>query len=187
MKVLGISGSPKRRGNVEALLDKALEGAESEGAKGSKIILNELNFKPCQECVGCEEIGECVIEDDMQTVYDEIENADAVIIATPIFFGSLSAQVKMMVDRFQCLWVQKYVLKRALTRPRRKGALLCVSGKKNKDFFENAKAIIKIFFTTLDIDYTNELFFTSLDKSALNTRNEALKKAFTLGRSLASS
>ena len=186
MKVLGISGSPKRRGNVEALLDKALEGAESEGAKGSKIILNELNFKPCQECGGCRETGRCVIADDMQEVYRKIFSSDAVIVASPIFFGSITTQLKGMIDRFQCAWVAKYLLKKASAPKKKvKGAFLAVGGSDKKEFFENARGVIRIFFATADIVYSKELFYGGIEDKGEITKNEkAMEEVYNIGRDL---
>ena len=97
MKVLGISGSPRRGGNTDILLDRILEGTESKGAEVEKIILNKLKFVPCQECENIKDDGTCIIEDDMQLVYEKIKQSDALILASPIFFGSLSAQTKMMI------------------------------------------------------------------------------------------
>lgn len=186
MKVLGISGSPRKAGNTDTLLDKALEGAKSAGGQVEKIVLNDLNIRPCQECGGCDETGICVIADDMQLVYKKLNGADAVIVASPIFFGSITAQLKTMIDRLQSLWVLKYVLKKAGTaRRRRRGIFLCVSAARKKRFFENAKSIIKIFFATLDIKYAGDLCLGGLDKrEAVTERRDALKKAFELGRAL---
>src|SRR3989338_6879148 len=160
-KVLGISGSPRRGGNTEILLDEALEGSRSRGAKIEKIVLNDLRFKPCQECGGCDKTGKCIIEDDLEMVYEKVEEADCLIIASPIFFGSLSAQLKMMIDRFQCTWVKKYILKKRWGisgKAKRRGVFLCVSAAKKNEFFENADRIMKIFFRTLDIDYFGHIF-----------------------------
>lgn len=189
MHILGISGSPRKGGNTGVLLDAILEGARSVGGGTKKIVLNDLDFKPCQECGGCDDTGICTIEDDMQLVYQKLQTADAVVIASPIFFGSLSAQVKMMIDRLQCLWVLKYVLKRSLSpNKKRHGVFLCVGGKDSIKFFENAKNIIKIFFNTLDITYLGDLFYSGLDKkSAVKEREDALKKAFILGIDLVKS
>ncbi len=186
MKILGIGGSPRKGGNTDTLLDKALEGAKSAGAVVEKIILNDLDFKPCQECGGCDKAGICSVKDDMQLVYKKLGDADAVIVASPIFFGSLSAQIKMMIDRLQCLWVMKYVLKRAVSSGRkRKGVFLCVGGADKKEFFENAKSIIKNFFATLGLEYYGELFYGGLhEKTAIMERESALKKAFDLGVTL---
>ena len=112
MIVLGILGSPRRGGNAEVLLDKALEGARSGGVSVEKISLNELTIRPCQECGGCDDTGKCVIADDMAAVYNSVDRADIVILASPVFFGELTAQTKAMIDRFQCRWVGKYRLKK---------------------------------------------------------------------------
>jgi len=177
MKVLGIGGSPKKGGFTDKALDNALSGAGSAGAIVKKIILNDLGFKPCQDCGGCREDGICRIRDDMQAVYREVESADAVIIASPVFFCSVTAQVKMMVDRFQCAWVAKHLLgKRASRRKRRKGVFLCAGGANKKGHFENARQIIRALFATLDIDYAGELFIS---------KSGSEKKSFELGKSLA--
>src|SRR3989338_242360 len=128
MNVLGISSSPRKGGNSDVLLDEALAGASSAGATVAKIVLNDLTFRPCQECGGCDTTGICVVRDDMGGVYEKFAEADIVILASPIFFGSLSAQLKMMIDRFQCAWVKKYLLKKRVTKPgkrKKKGIFLC--------------------------------------------------------------
>lgn len=184
VKVLGIGGSPRRGGNSDLLLDKALEGAKSAGGAVDKVVLNDLNFRPCQECGGCDETGACVIEDDMKVVYEKLSKSDALIIASPIFFGSVSAQAKMMIDRFQCLWIAKYILKKSdISKKRRRGIFLAVAGSHRKEFFENAKKIISIFFKTLDIEYAGELFAAGVDKKDA-IKEASLKKAYDLGASL---
>jgi len=186
MKVVGISGSPRKGGNSEMLLDEALKGARSAGASTEKIILNDLDFKACQECGGCDESGACIINDDMRLVYKKIEQADRLVIASPVFFGSVTAQLKAMIDRFQCQWVKKYVLKKpAQPGKTRKGIFLCVSGTDKKEFFENARSLIRIFFSTLDIVYFGDLFCGGVDrKSAIKKRKVILRKAFKLGAAL---
>lgn len=85
MRVLGINGSPRIGGNTDILLDKVLEGARSKGAKTEKVVLNNLKFSPCQECENLRDDGSCIIEDDMQPLYKKIEEADRIILASPIF------------------------------------------------------------------------------------------------------
>jgi multimeric flavodoxin WrbA len=185
MKVVGISASPRRSGNSEVLLDRALEGAMSAGADVEKIVLNELDFKACQECGGCYKSGVCVIRDGMSYLYEKLDKADAVIISSPIFFASLSAQAKMMIDRFQCVWTAKYILKNRMQVKKRKGIFISVAGSYRKDYFENAGSIVKAFFATLDIEYTGELFHGGAEKMADVDRDEkVLNKAYILGRGL---
>jgi len=187
MKVLGINGSPRIGGNTDILLDKALEGARSKGAETKKIILNTLKFSPCQECSKLRDDGTCIVEDDMRIVYREIEKADAVIVASPIFFGSLSAQTKMMIDRFQCLWRAKYILKMKTPGKKKAGAFISVEASTREDFFENAKTIVKNLFVPINADYKEELFCPGVDEKANILKHpEFLKKAFELGERIAS-
>ena len=184
MKILAIAGSPRRGGNTEILLDKAIDGAQDSGAEVEKVVLNALNFRPCQECGGCDKTGVCVIKDDMQTIYRKVEEAEAVIVASPIFFGSLSAQVKMMIDRFQCCWVGKYVLKKAVGK-RKRGALIACGATDRADFFANARSIIKNFFATVNVAYERELFCFEVDeKGKVLEHQDLLDKAYQLGKDL---
>ncbi|MEE9520871.1 MAG: flavodoxin family protein, partial [Dehalococcoidales bacterium] len=83
----------------------------SRGAEVKTIVLNDLDITPCQHCDACLKKGECRIEDDMQMVYRELEQADRIVLASPVQFLGPSAQMKAMIDRCQALWARKYVLK----------------------------------------------------------------------------
>jgi multimeric flavodoxin WrbA len=182
MKVLGINASPRIGGNTDLLLDKALDGAGSKGAEIDKIILNNLKFVPCQECEIMADDGQCLIKDDMQMVYDKIKNADAIIFASPVFFGSLSAQAKMMIDRFQCAWRAKNMLKKDIGYKKIPGIFISVEGSGRKDFFENSKAVVKNFFATVNVTYKGDLFCPGVDeKAGILKYPDYLKKAFDLG------
>jgi len=182
--IIGISGSPRKDGFTDALLTEALDGARSAGAVTEKIILSELNLRPCQYCPDTSDTGRCVVEDDMQAIYGKFNSANGFVIASPIFFGTLSAQLKIMIDRFQTAWVAKYILKKEPPyKERRKGIFLCAAGQDRREYFENAKQIIKIFFATLDIDYAGELFFggTNIRKTDSAEARAAFKEARELG------
>jgi multimeric flavodoxin WrbA len=185
VKVVGISSSPRRHGNSEILLDRALEGAVSAGADVEKIVVNELEFKTCQECGECSKNGVCVILDGMESVYKKMDSADAVIVSSPMFFSSVTAQAKMMIDRFQCAWVAKYILKSCVRAKKRKGIFIGVAGSYRKGSFENARSIIKAFFATLDIEYTGELFCGGIEKMKdIDQDEKVLNRAYALGRDL---
>ena len=188
MKVLGISGSPRRKGNTEILLDRILEGSKSKGAEIEKIILNKLKFVPCQECEDIKDDGTCIIEDDMQFVYEKIKHSDALILASPIFFGSLSAQTKMMIDRFQCLWRAKYMLNIDVGYKKIKGVFVSVEASDRQDFFNNAKAIVKNLFSVINVEYSEELLCTNIDKlGSILKHPRCMEKAFQLGKNIVSS
>lgn len=185
-RILGISGSPRRGGNTEILLDKALEAARRKGAETKKIVLNELKFSSCQECKNIRRDGVCIIKDDWQDIYSEIEKSDAIILASPIFFGSVSAQTKMFIDRFQCLWLAKNIFKTYKAKKRKPGVFICVEASDRKDFFENAKAIVKNLFVTIDVDYKAEFLCQNIDKKGtVNKKPACLKKAEEIGERIA--
>ncbi|MFH1406500.1 MAG: flavodoxin family protein [Candidatus Omnitrophota bacterium] len=184
MRVLALLASPRRNGNTEILLDEAIRGARSKGANVEKIAINNLKFLPCQNCGGCDKTGICVIKDDMQKIYRKIKYADGIIIASPVYFGSLSAQAKAMIDRFQSAWVGKYMLKNKIAG-KKKGVFLCVSGSGNRKFFEAARKIVKYLFATNDIRYKADFFAPRADKKGdIRKYPDALKKAYALGEGL---
>ncbi len=188
MKVLGIAGSPRRGGNTDLLLAEVMKGAASRGAEAKTIILDELNIAPCQHCDTCLVNGECKIPDDMQMVYRELEQADRIVLASPIQFMTVTAQMKAMIDRCQCLWARKYVLKRPPlgSEPgKKKGLFVSVGGRKVANLFEPALATVKALFNTLDIAYAGDLLFRRVDeKGAIKEHPDALKRAYLAGQKL---
>lgn len=186
LKVLGLAGSPRRGGNTETLLDQALAGAKSKGAQISKIVVNELVVRGCQHCNGCLETGVCIIEDDMQFLHRQFREVDRLILASPLFFLGLPSQVKAVIDRCQALWVEKYLLKIrhqfASDGSRRRGLFICVGGMKKPNLFQGSIAIVKAFFATCDIAYSDELLIESVDEiNAIEKHPTAKIDAFNLG------
>ena len=180
MRVLAISGSPKKGGFTDLLLDGSLDGARAAGAGTDKIILNDLSFKPCQECFLCEDAGACVVHDDMSVIHKKIKDADALIIASPIYFGTITAQLKTMIDRCNSLWVAKRKLKNAGPSEKVKnGAFICVAGSDGKEYFKSAGSVIRILFSTLNINYSAELFVGGLDELTANStkKKDAILKS----------
>jgi len=187
LKVLGIVGSPRRGGNTDMLLAEVMRGAASKGAEVKTIILNNLNITPCQHCDACLEKGECKIKDDMQAVYQKFDQADIIVLASPIQFTGVTAQMKAMIDRFQSRWARKYVLKTPPlgNRRKRKGFFVSVGGRKVADLFEPALVMIETFFRVLDIAYAGGLLFSGIDrKGAIAQHPDALKQAFLAGQKL---
>jgi len=188
VKVLGIAGSPRENGNTRILLEKALEGARSVGAETETVILNDLDFCGCQECGGCDETGECIYDDEMQLLYEKLEKAERLILASPIFFGSLPSQVKMMIDRCQCFWVGKYILKKPQPdKSNRKGIFICVGGMNRQDFFEATRKLVKIFYANVNVTYVGDIFYPGVDEvGAIADHPTAIDEAFEMGKNLAS-
>ncbi|MEK7353941.1 MAG: flavodoxin family protein [Chloroflexota bacterium] len=187
MKVLGIAGSPRRGGNTDMLLAELLKGAAGKGAEVKTIVLTSLKFSPCTHCDGCLKTGSCIVKDEMQGIYQDFEQADVIVLASPIQFTGVTAQMKGMIDRFQSRWVRKYVLKIPPLGDRkvRKGFFISVGGRKVPNLFAPALIMIKTFFRILDISYAGELLFSGVDeKGAIAKHPDALRQAFAAGEKL---
>lgn len=184
MKVLGIMGSPRLRGNTDLLLDEALKGAASRGAEVEKVIIDRLKIAPCKEYYACLRDGKCVIRDDMDDVYGKILAADAIIVATPIFFYAVSAQTLALMSRCQALWARKYVLHN-LDVPVKKGAFIGVGATRGFKLFDGPKLTVKYFFKAINAEYSEELLVRGVDKKGeIKEHPTALADAFELGKRL---
>jgi len=187
MRVLGIMGSPRIKGNTDLLLDEALKGAQSQSAEVDKIIVDKLKIAPCREYYGCLRDGNCVIRDDMDDIYPKLLSADAIIVASPMFFYGLSSQVKALIDRCQALWTKKYVLKQNVSDLNRKGAFIAVGATSGKQLFDGSILTIKYFFQAISVKYVEELLVRGVDKKGeIKEHPTALSDAFELGKKLAS-
>ena len=188
MKVLGISGSPRRGGNTDLLLAEVMKGAASKGAEVKTIILNNLKIAPCQHCDACLKTGRCKVKDDMQMIYDELEQADRIVLASPIHFMGVTAQTKAMIDRCQALWARKYILKKPPLGGRqveKRGLFISVGARTIANLFEPTLVMIKTLFRLLDITYTGELLFSGIDeRGAIAKHPDALHQAFLIGQEL---
>ena len=99
MKIFGLSCSPRREGNTEILVGEALDGARGEGAEVELFSVSGKEINPCDGCQTCLKTGECHIKDDMQDLYNKLLGADGIIFATPVYFYSMTAQAKAIIDR----------------------------------------------------------------------------------------
>lgn len=99
MKVLGILGSPRPNGNTATLLRRVLAGAAAQGATTTTISANKLAIRACQSCDGCKKTGKCTLKDDMQEIYDKINEADTIIFASPNYMGGIAGNLKPILDR----------------------------------------------------------------------------------------
>jgi multimeric flavodoxin WrbA len=190
VRVLGLFGSPRREGNTDLLLEEMLKGAEEAGAQIERTRISVLEFSPCIECHGCDETGECVLDDDMEMVYPKLLEADCVILASPIFFYGVTAWTKALIDRVQSLWVRKYRLKLPPEEPkrRRKGFFISVGATKGTRLFDGAMLTVKYFFDALGLDPAGELFFTGVEaKGDIQNHPTALREAFEAGKVLVES
>jgi multimeric flavodoxin WrbA len=183
LKVLGIMGSPRIKGNTDLLLEEALKGAKSQGAEVEKIVVDKLKIAPCKEYLGCFKDGNCVIRDDMDDIYPKLLEADVVIIASPMFFYGVSSQAKALIDRCQALWARNHILKQSLPNGGRNGAFIAVGATKGKRLFEGAILTVKYFFEAIGVEYADELLIRGVDaRGEIKEHPIALSDAFELGK-----
>lgn len=103
MKILGLSFSPRARGNTEILLEAVLSSARRLKAETELYRVAGKTIHPCDGCASCWDTGKCHIEDDMQEVYRKMQEADGIIFGTPVYFYNMTAQGKTVIDRTMAL------------------------------------------------------------------------------------
>lgn len=99
VKVMGMVGSPRAGGNTQKLMEVALEAAQEAGAATELLTLHDKEMEPCIACDICRETGECAIYDDARVVLERMVEADAIIIGSPVYFGNVTGQLKILMDR----------------------------------------------------------------------------------------
>jgi len=187
VKVLGISTSPRIKGNSDLLLRHALAGAEAAGAKTEYVRLADYSIGPCVECNACYETGRCALQDDYGQLLQKMLDCDRLIFATPVFFMTVCAQAKMLIDRGQCLWAEKYVLKKEpFTSGRdRRAMVIAVGGSRSKKQFESIRLTMASYFDSLQVRYVSNLFVSKVDsRGEVETHPSAAKEAYRLGSQL---
>ena len=190
VRVLALTGSPRKGGNTDTLVTAIMQGAEQAGARGETIRLADLRIAPCIGCGGCDKTGRCVIEDDMQGLYDKIIAAQVVIIASPIYFYGLSAQTKMFVDRLQALWSRKKLLiaaKEWPARPERKGYLVAVAATQGAKVFVGAQLTAQYAFDAMGLAYGGDFLVRGVEhRGEMKKMTDKLQEAELFGQKIAS-
>jgi multimeric flavodoxin WrbA len=188
-QIVAIYGSPRRRGNTATLLKHAVQGAVDAGAQVNEIILRDLKISPCLEIYACKKDGRCAIKDDFHQVVDQILSAEGLILASPIFFYTVSAHTKILMDRCQSLWVKKYWIDKVTFgqwEPKRKGLFISVGATKGKKLFDGTLLTVKYFFDVLDMELFRSLLYRGLDfEGDVLKYPEYIEAAYQAGNDLA--
>jgi len=188
-KIIAIYGSPRRRGNTAVLLKKAVEGARAAGAEVEEIVLRDLKMSPCLEIYGCKNAGECRLKDDFQNARDRILASRGLMLASPVFFYTVSAHTKILMDRFQSLWVKKYWIdesKKGYSTIQRKGLFIAVGATKGKKLFDGILLSLRYFFDVIDMKLWKALLYRGLDfEGDVLKFPEYLEEAYEAGKAFA--
>jgi hypothetical protein len=188
LHVVGMVASPRKGMNTDTLVEKVLEGAKSVGAYTENIYLNDLEIKPCQACAEYPAPEFCWYEDGMARIYNAIENVDVLVIGTPVYYDCVSAQLKLVFDRSNCLTEMvklsngKVAFKSRIKK-RKKGIFIWVA-----DFSRNpeyALATIRLWCKDANVELVDVLTVADSDRGeGARKRKALLTKAYDIGVSL---
>jgi multimeric flavodoxin WrbA len=184
--VLAFMGSPRKNGNSTVLARKIAEGAAAAGCRVESFYLHRMKIKPCSACDKCKAADDrfCVIKDDMQKLYPKIIAADALILASPIYFFTISAQLKLFMDRCYALGGPGgYPFKG------KKIAIALTYGDVDP-FCSGAVNALRTFqdaFAYLEADIVGSIYGTGLEPGEIAKNRAVTKEALALGKALAGS
>jgi len=102
MKILGVVGSKRKKGNTFTLVQEAIRAVQKEGAETQLIFLGDYAIKDCTGCEGCKDTYKCIINDDMQKIYPLLLEVDGIILGSPTYFYNITADMKAFIDRCYC-------------------------------------------------------------------------------------
>jgi len=190
MKICGIIGSPKKKGNVDLLVSQMLKGASSKGAETHKIYLNNMRIKPCQSCGVDPYPKYCLFEDDMKEVYDALQSCDVMVLGSPVYFDTVSAQTKLMIDRCNCL--MPYIERPDGTsgfdrriKKQKKGVFVAAAGTDQE--FNTILTTVKGFCNWANIELAETFLYAHDDNELGGVKNDKkrMKQAFEVGVQMA--
>lgn len=181
MNVVIICSSPRRNGNSELFADQFMKGAKEEGHHVKKIRLSDYHLNPCLACEYCRKHqNECIIKDDTNIIIQEIIDSDVFVFATPIYFYSLSAQLKILIDR---MFAREYEIRES--QKKKKAYLILSSGTKEKDqtigTVESFRGFLKVLRT---VDEGGILYGLGAFLKDDAYHHEAYNKAYIMGKNI---
>ena len=156
MNVLFITGSARSNGITAKLCDTVADAMPD--ANVTVMRAHELDIKHCTGCSSCAASGKCAINDDMGRIYSTADNADIIVLATPVYFSGPSSIMKQIIDRFQCVWAAGKGKKR-----KGKSVALIVAGGDPVPVFQNTISIAKAFASTVGAEWAGELKVSDTD------------------------
>ena len=186
MKMLVLLGSPRKGGNSDTLSRLVGKSVEEGGGTVDYTYLNTLAIRPCQGCGGCEKTGVCVVKDEMGPVFEAVDQADRILLASPVYFYGLSAQSKIFGDRMQALWARKYLLKKRYRQGEgRKGYLLSTAATVGPKIFDCSILTARYIFDAVDMEYGGEFLVKGVDeRKAVAGHQEEMDRAIQFGQDI---
>lgn len=187
-KVAVFFGSPRKNGNTHILVEEAQKGLAESGVSSEIFHLNGMNLRGCQACYHCKKnnVSECALKDDMQQIYQSIKQADGIIVASPIYFGGVTAQTKAWLDR---LFPFINMRVGSLLPKGKKAAFIFTQNQPAPELFAGHIDIFKMMIGLIGFEVKGSLLACNLDKGykpMVTENKEIMAKAYELGRDLLS-
>jgi multimeric flavodoxin WrbA len=183
-RILVFMGSPRREGNSSILAKKVAEGAEAAGAEVESFFLHEMNVRPCDACDVCRDKTEtdCILSDDLLEVFPKLRQADGIVIASPVYWFTVSAQTKLFMDRWYALGgPEGYALK-----GKRFGIVLTYADE--DPFTSGAVNALRTFQDALNFigaKIVGMVYGSAWEAGKIRENREVMAKAYELGKKMA--
>jgi multimeric flavodoxin WrbA len=183
LKIVIVKGSPRQDGNSATLADQVAAGARAAGAHVESFYLHGMDIRACDACDACrtEPYRGCVIEDDMQVLYPKLQDADALVIASPVYWFTVSAQTKLFMDRCYALYdSQGYTM-----RGKRIGIVMVYGD--SDPFNSGAVNAFRTFqdgFRYVGADIVGMVYGSADRPGEIRANTNAMQQAYELGRRL---
>ncbi len=177
MKTLGLVGSPRKESNTDLLVSAILEKEKKNKHTTEKVYLYNLDIAPCIDCKACKKGNyQCALNDDMQTLYPKLQEADVVVFGTPLYWYGPSAKMKLLVDR-----LRPYI---ASKRLKGKKAVLVVPSEEGADACNHTVGMFNLSFKYLEMDLKSVLLPKASERAEVKTQPETLHQALMIGKHL---
>lgn len=177
MKIVILQGSPNKKGSTNILVEKFSQGAEEAGHSIKRFDLVDMNISPCTGCVTCGYEGPCILQDDNQKIRRAILEADMIVFATPLYYYGMSAQLKIVVDRF-CAYNS------SITGKHMKSALLAVAWNSDSWTFDALESHYRTLVRYLDLEDQGMVLGRGCGTPSMTKHTQYPQKAYELGKQL---
>ena len=185
-KVISIMGSPRKNKNTDMLLDTFTNGVLENEYSVKKVYLREKKISPCVACGYCEKTGECIIKDDMNEIYTLFDEGDIFVIASPLYFNTVSSLTKIMIDRCQKYFSLKYSLNKVYRKGKKRTGIFISAGGApySHSHFDASIRTMDLFFKAIDVEYLGNYFISGTDEKPVWDRDDVLSEIYNIGKNI---
>jgi len=182
MLVLGLKGSPRKKGNTDYLLRLFLDGAGKRGWETEVVDAVKERFEPCIGCGNCERTGFCIMDDAMpEKFFSLVRRADVIVVSVPVYFYAVPARIKALMDRTQTLWSRKYIFKiKDAGHDFRQGVLLSAAATRGADLFQGIDLNVKYFLDAAGAKLSHRLCYRGIDALGKMEKHPSVKSDMAL-------